>query len=712
MGRVLRVVGIVVGLLIAVIITLSLALPLFINPNDYKDKITSLVKEETGRTLTIDGNIGLSVFPWLGLEVNKVKLSNAPGFGTQPMARVGEVDIRVKLLPLVLHRKVEMSTVTLDGLQLDLARNRQGQTNWQDLIKPAPAAKTPATPQQAAPATGGPPIAGLAIGGVKVRNAKLVWNDAQAGTHYAVQDLSLTTGAIEPGKPFDLAFKAHFQGGKPVVNGDISLSGKLWTSQSLEQAKVQDLHLAVQAKGGSLPPDGLKADLTTQAAIDLAKQTLDVPKLTLQAAGLTVHGDLKGTAISGPKARFTGTLKTDEFVPREVMANLGQTVPKTADPSVLAKAQASANLQASRTEAKIGDLKLRLDDSTVTGALGVRNFKAPAISFALNLDKIDLDRYLPPATKGSKGEAAKAAAVATPATGVAAGATALPVKELRKLNLEGTVNIGQLTAYKLHSSDIQLQVSAHDGLVRLSPAKAKLYNGAYNGDVSVDVRGAQPRISLNERLSGVQAGPLLKDLMGKELVTGTANADAKITGTGQDPAAIQKTLNGTAGFSFKNGALKGVNIAGLIRTARARLKGEAVPATGPEQTDFTELSGTAKITNGVLHNDDLSLQSPLLRVAGKGTADLPKQTIDYLLTTKIVGSLTGQGGKDLEQLKGIAIPIRITGTFNQPKFRPDLELALKEAAKGKVEQKVKEKRQELEKKLQNDLQNKLKGLFR
>ncbi|MGA7799556.1 MAG: AsmA family protein, partial [Gammaproteobacteria bacterium] len=368
MGRVLRIVGIVVGLLIALIITLSLALPLFINPNDYKDKITSLVKEQTGRTLTIAGNIGLSVFPWLGLEVNKVQLSNAPGFGDQPFARVGEVDIRVKLLPLVLHRKVEMSTVTLNGLQLDLARNRQGRTNWQDLIKPAPAAKAPATPQKTAPAPGGSAIAGLAIGGVKVRDARLVWDDAQAGTRYALQDLSLTTGAIEPGKPFDLAFKARFEGGKPQVSGDISLDGKVWTSQSLQQAKLEGLHVVLQAKGANLPAAGLKADLKTQAAIDLAKQTLQVSALTLQAAGLTVHGDLNGTGIGGPKASFSGTFKTDEFVPREVMANLGQSVPKTADPSVLAKAQASAKLQASDTDARVSDLKLRLDDSTVTGA--------------------------------------------------------------------------------------------------------------------------------------------------------------------------------------------------------------------------------------------------------------------------------------------------------------------------------------------------------
>jgi AsmA protein len=126
------------------------------------------------------------------------------------------------------------------------------------------------------------------------------------------------------------------------------------------------------------------------------------------------------------------------------------------------------------------------------------------------------------------------------------------------------------------------------------------------------------------------------------------------------------------------------------------------------------MKGTATVTNGLVKNEDLTLQSPLLRVTGKGKASLPDETIDYLLTTKIVGSLEGQGGKALDELKGVAIPVRIGGTFSKPTYTPDLAAALGDAAKEKAREKIEEKTKGL---LQDKLGDEgadqlLKGLFK
>jgi AsmA protein len=164
-----------------------------------------------------------------------------------------------------------------------------------------------------------------------------------------------------------------------------------------------------------------------------------------------------------------------------------------------------------------------------------------------------------------------------------------------------------------------------------------------------------------------------------------------------------------------------VNIAALIRTARARLKGQPVAVdSGPNQTDFAELSGTVNVSNGVARNDDLVLQSPLLRIAGTGQTNLVAETIDYTLTTKLVGSLEGQGGRGLEDLKGVSIPVKVGGTWSKPSYTPDVAAALSEAAKEKVKAKVDEKVEEQKQKLQekigdeigDQLGDKLKGLFR
>jgi AsmA protein len=331
----------------------------------------------------------------------------------------------------------------------------------------------------------------------------------------------------------------------------------------------------------------------------------------------------------------------------------------------------------------------------------VDSFDAPAINFTLAVDAIDLDRYLPPSSGGESSEPAQEAAAEAPPQ----------LEGLRKLNLNGKLSVAKMKATGLSYSDVRLDVKARDGVVRMHPIGAQLYSGSYSGDITLDVRKQTPRVSVNEKVSGVQAGPLLKDLIGDDKLSGTANLTAKFTGNGLTPDELRRTVNGNAAFSFSEGAVKGVNIAALIRKAQATLKGQpAPPDDQPNQTDFAIMKGTATVTNGLVRNDDLTLQSPLLRIAGKGQTHLAEETIDYLLTTKIVGSLEGQGGGTLGELKGLAIPVHVGGTYSKPSYRPDLASVVGEAAKAKVQEKVEEKIQE---KIGEELGDKLfKGLFK
>jgi AsmA protein len=350
---------------------------------------------------------------------------------------------------------------------------------------------------------------------------------------------------------------------------------------------------------------------------------------------------------------------------------------------------------------------MHLDDTIVTGNARVDSFDAPAISFALEIDSIDLDRYLPPTA--AEGEAA---------TQPAASKEGPPQLEgLRKLNLNGKVTVAAMHAFNLEYRDAELQVKSRDGVLRMHPIGARLYGGTYQGDITLDASKKTPRVSVNENIADVQAGPLLKDLTGDDKVLGTANMKAKFSGTGLTPEELRRTVNGTASFSFTNGAVKGVNIAALIRKARAALKGQPAPAeTGPNQTDFAALTGSVNVSDGLARNDDLLLQSPLLRVAGAGQTSLIDETINYTLTTKLVGSLEGQGGKGLEDLKGVEIPVKVGGTWSKPSYVPDVAAALSDVAKEKVKEKVDEKLEEQKQKIQEKIGDKLgdslKGLFK
>jgi AsmA protein len=289
----------------------------------------------------------------------------------------------------------------------------------------------------------------------------------------------------------------------------------------------------------------------------------------------------------------------------------------------------------------------------------------------------------------------------TPAGAAAAGAALFPVETLRQLSLNGELRAAKLKAKNLRLSDAIVTLGANNGDIKV-PMSAKLYEGKYNGATHLDVRSRTPLLTLEESLQGVQAGPLLKDLFGKERITGKVVMDAKLTLRGVTSAEMKQTLSGKAAFSFTDGVVKGVNIAKLLREAQVALKGQPLSAIDePNQTDFSELSGTVTLVNGVARNEDLSAKSPLLRVTGRGSADLVNERMDYLASATVVASLEGQGGRGLEQLKGLTVPIRISGPFSNLSYRPDVEAIVK----GRAQEKLEEKKQDLQQKLQEKLRN-------
>ena len=697
MGKLLRVIVYLLGGLLLLIVAAAIILPLVVDPNDFKDEIAQAVESKTGRVLAIDGDIGLSVFPWLGLEIGPTSLSNAPGFSTAPFARMDAVQVRVKLLPL-LSKQLEMDTVLLQGLQVSLETDAQGKTNWEDLAG-APQEQAPAVEEQ--PPSGEMALAGLAIGGVEITNAGVIWDDKQAAARYEISGLNLRTGAIAPGQAVPVELGLVVDSAQPKVSGPLAFAATIALSDDSQTVTLTDALLETDLAGETLPGGQLKSELGFSTSLNLEAQTLTVSNLVLKGLGLQVEGQLKGTAVLADNAAFAGDIGVSPFNPREVIKALGQAVPEVSDPEVLKRAEAALQLAATKDSVSLSDIQLKLDDSTIKGQLKVANFAKPAIRFGLHLDQIDVDRYLPPQTE---------AAPAPPTAAAAAGTQLIPVDTLRALDVDGEVTIKQLKAAQLRSTDIRMKLVAKGGVVRVHPASANMYQGQYQGDIKMDVRGKQPKISMNETLAGVQVGPLLKDLTGEDKLTGKTQASANLVTSGQTPEEFKKTLNGKISFAFTDGAVKGFNLAALIRNAQAKINGQPPPAeTGPNQTDFSEITGTANVTNGIVRNRDLIAKSPLLRVEGTGDIDLPQESLDYQVTTKVVGSLEGQGGEGLADVKGVPIPIQLSGTFAEPKYKIRLDKALKESAKKKVEKKLEK---ELEKRGLGDQVDQLKGLFR
>ena len=415
--------------------------------------------------------------------------------------------------------------------------------------------------------------------------------------------------------------------------------------------------------------------LTGRVSADASSHALTIEDLVLEALDLEVKGQLATTRDS-----VSGSLDVAEFNPRELLEALGQSAPQTADEAALTKLSLSTTLSGSPQALSLDPVAIVLDDTRLAGNLGVGGFDRtlPAVTFALEVDRMDADRYLPPAKDGEAPPAATPGAAATQGAG-------LPVDTLRALDVDGTLKVGEFKVAKLTTSDVLVTVKAKDGVLRLSPIGAKLYDGSYAGNVTLDARKDQPSLALDEKLSGVQAGPLLADLTGTPSIDGTAEVSAKLTAVGADADAMKRTLNGSAAVAFTNGAVNGLNVGRMIREFLAKLKGRSLPAAETElKTDFSEITGTFVVKNGVITNQDLAAKSPLLRIVGKGTVDLPGDDIDYRPTVTVVATTKGQGGDELADLVGVPIPLKVSGPLAAPRYGVDFDKAVEVVAKSQA----------------------------
>jgi AsmA protein len=679
--------AVIVGVIALFFVAAAILLPLLIDPNDHKQVLVAQVKERTGRDLRIDGDIELSVFPWIGVKVGKVALSNAAGFDNPVFASTDKVSIRVKLLPLF-SKRLEMDTVTVHGLTLNLARDARGRSNWDDLVKASgDAGGAGSASTGTSGVSEGKAAAVLAIGGLDINNANLSWVDASQGQRFKVDNLSVQTGAIASGEPVDLKLALDLQVGEPAVSGHVSAEGRLDYEQNQQLARVTDFEIVGEFTGEHLPGGKARIRLAADVMHDGAKKSLLIEKLELEAEDLKLNGQLRVSNIDSSPA-VNGTIKIAEFNPKRLIEAFSNEALQTRDPKALTRVSLQATIGGKPNQLVVKPLTIRLDDSTLNGELTLPDIKAQALRFTLALDAIDVDRYLPP-EKDTPGQTAPVAA--TPGA-VATGASEVPNETLRRLDVVGTMKIGKLKAAKLNLADVDVSIRAKDGVIRLNPFGASLYNGTYQGDITVDARGKSPRTSVDEKLIGVQAGPLLKDLQGHDRITGAANINVAMQTTGSTPEEVKKSLSGSAIFAFTDGAINGVNVARMIREANARIKGiELPPEEVQQKTDFSEIRGSLQIDNGLATNNDFTALTPLLRISGKGTANLPSETVDYRVKATVVKTLKGQGGDELKDLVGIPIPIHVTGSFEKPKYALDTQELVQALGESKVKNMIDKK---------------------
>ncbi|WP_073584517.1 AsmA family protein [Vibrio quintilis] len=640
---------VIVGLIVVIVGAMTLLVTM-VDPNQYKPLIVEQTKRATGLDLIIAGDLGWQFFPSVGVHVGQVALRNPPGFQHENLLEVKEAAADVSVMPLF-SRQIHIGQIRLDGMRLDIETRKDGVSNLDALQKKdasGPSAKPDAKPDVQAPAPG-----------ATAEDAQ-----HQAGWQITVAGVAITNAHAEI---------RDAAAGKQTVLSDLNLKVSeflpgQWTGFELSgQGRQEKQAFSVQGQGDFL------------LAADYGKFSL---------RGLDIQAGLNGESL--PQNPLNIALK----------GNMEMDL-------------ATRVLQLTGLNLQVNQLQVD-GQSTITLSKPV-----PQVRFSLHSQDIDLDQFLSAADK-LPADTAPVAQVQTQtsssltnASSVKPASTQEPdLTGLKTLDVAGDLRIDRLKAKQVILTGVALKTAIQQGIVRLAVTDAGLYQGKIKADVQLDARRIPATYQISERVTGVQIQPLLKALAENDRLEGTGTVKVNVAGKGLSEARLKKNLYGTVRVELADGAINGINIARLIRSGYARIKGRSLPENEVEKTDFSTFSGTFTLKQGIATTKDLSMMSPLLRVHGEGQVNYLNQTQNMLVRTSFVGSLQGQGGKDIDELRDITVPLKITGNWQKPRYKVVFDDVLKQKAKKelnrgleKLDEKIKDE------KTREAVNNLLKKLF-
>ncbi len=636
-----RVLGYLAGALVVLLAAVLLAARVWVNPNHYKGNLAAMVKESTGRELQLPGDIKLSVFPWLALEVGPASLSNLPGFGAEPLLAFSHASFRIKLLPL-LRRRLELSRIELDGLDLRLRRNGDGRGNWQD------------APTSASSATGaGAAHSFASLADVSIHDGRVSYEEVR------VEHLNLETGSAAPhgDMPVSITFDVH----RSELSDAISVNAKFDVSAD---STAQQIRLAAVTLRGALNRPGEDRPIAWELsaptlAANLAEGSARATAFALSYAGAQLSGSATAANMF-EELSLKGSLTLAPLVLREFAPRVGVSIPNTRDAKAWSQLSGSTEFDYASHAWALRNLRLQLDDTQLQGNLKYSAAEIPALKFDLGVDHVDLDRYRP--LKGSvMGHE---------------GSTANPPGERPKpFAADGTLTAAAANFLGLEFTDLRITVAAKDSVTHLFPIEAHIDGGRYSGDITLDDRGAVRSVSINEHLTDVDMARLLARGAQKGRVSGKATLSLKGSGRGRSVEALLKTLNGHFDADLTEGALEGIDLEYQRDRAQALLERTPSARNDTKRTQFDAFKASAEITNGIAVTHDLTISTQALKVLGKGSANLSTKAIDF----QLLASILQAPAKTL-----VDVPLKVTGTYTDPAVKADIDSLAKEQLKQKL----------------------------
>ncbi|OBT27669.1 cell envelope biogenesis protein AsmA [Vibrio tasmaniensis] len=670
-----------------VVVAAILALVLLVNPNQFKPLIVEQAQKHTGLELVIEGDISWQFFPSIGFELGQTELRNPEGFTQPNLFKVDTVGVDVSVTPLF-SNQLEIGNITLDGAEFYLETLKDGRKNIDALTQTSapqesePAAEAnaesvPASQEQSSTEASGWTIN---LAGVTVSNALFEMDDKQTGSFTKLYDVSLNLSEFAVDTWTTATFAASGENNQQKFSANGSAEFKL--AEGFASYALRNIDLNAKFNDPATSIESAKIGLNTFEFDKVNQLTYAVIG---KAAGLDL--DLKGG----------GELTVDSAISKVTLNKLtldstfkGDTLPQSP-----MKVDMLSDLSFDLTKSHLSFVleKLQANSIALDGKADVTLSEIPKVRFSLHSPNIDLDEFL---GLGNATETASSAPSGSAGGSTSSTGSSAPAKEvepdlsaLKTLDVKGDITIDKFKASNAKMQNVKAAFSVNRGIAELTSFTSNLYQGSISATAKLDARKTPATYMAKKKIKGVKVQPLLVDVANNDMLEGTGNIDVNVKGKSLTPTGIKKNLVGTIAINFEDGAVNGINVAQLIRENYAKIKGEKVESKDEAQkTDFSAMKATLKVDKGWVSTNDLSAQSPLLRVTGQGKANFINETVDFLVRTSIVGSLEGQGGKNIDDLKDVTIPIKVTGQWADPKFALVFDDVLKQKAQKEIDRGV------------------------
>ncbi|MGB7997525.1 MAG: AsmA family protein [Photobacterium halotolerans] len=715
-----KILYVLLAIVLVVVVAIGVLVTL-VDPNQFKPLIAEQVKKATGRDLVIEGDIGWRFFPSVGFAIGRTEFRNPAGFDETNLVQFNEAGVSVSVLPLLSNR-LEIGQVTLKDARVFIQTRKDGVSNLDGLGGDKPAAdrasdsrETEVQPTasgegevvaEGETATGEKWVISLA--GIALENASVSLRDDQAGTVTALDSLNMNLSQFAPGEWADLNFDLAGQNGAMRFSAQGTTSLQL--AETLDNAALKNTELSASMTEAGTQLDNVTVKLDAFNLGEWSDVTLSakgqIPDLAFNAEGKT------RIRVSQDKANIS-------LQALDLKSDLeGAALPR---PTMKVAVSGDAEYDLKAALATLSGLTVKADELALNGDASFKQADIPVIRFALSSEEINVDNWTGGDTEAAASEEAKPSETANTAS-APAGSTSVSEQEpdlsvLKQFDVDGTVKVKRFVAANARLSNVDLAIAVKNGVFSLNKFAADLYDGTISATARLDANGVLPVYQISNTIKGVQVQPLLVDVADKDILAGTGNIDVEVAGKGLAESRLKKNLDGTIAINFADGAVNGINIAKMIREAKAKLKGQSDTVQNePKKTDFSALTATFMLKDGKAATNNMHLASPLLRVDGKGNTDLTEQSLAFQIDTSVVATSKGQGGKSVDEVADITVPLDITGTWQAPDYAINFKELVKRNSEldkraKELEAKAKKEADRLEEKANKEVQRGLDKLL-